>query len=93
MGQHAPGASTPEYVQNRIHDLAPLDKRPAALQGWLRNERFQQLPLRICEIGGIGSPPHRHFHTSSALSLWFFDSSDHLLSSFYRQGGRIQTLS
>jgi hypothetical protein len=49
MGQQAPGTPTAQDVQNRIDDLASRDKRPAALQGWLRDQRFQQLPLRIRE--------------------------------------------
>ena len=93
MGQHPPGTPTAQHVQNRIDNLASRDKRPAALQGWLWDQRLQHLPLRICQIGGIGSPPHRRLHTSSALYLSFCNSSNHPLSSYYRQGGRFQTLS
>src|SRR5258708_31954185 len=93
MEQQTPGAPTTQHVQNRIDNLASRDKRPAALQGRLRDQRFQHLPLCIRQIGGIGFPPHRHSHTSSALSLCFFDSLHHPLSSSYRQGDRFQTLS
>jgi hypothetical protein len=55
MRQQAPGAPTPQHVQNRIDHLASLDKRPAALQGWVRDQRLQQVPL-LESVKCFGSP-------------------------------------
>src|SRR5258706_11658843 len=84
---------TAQHVEDGIHDFASLDKGPASLERWLRNQGFQQLPLRIRQIGGIGFPPQRHSHTSSAPFLCFFDSLNHPLSSYYRRGDGFQTRS
>ena len=56
--QHPPRASTPKYVHDGVHHLPPrvLDRTASGFR-W-GQQRFQQLPLCVTEITGIGLSVH-----------------------------------
>ena len=61
LGKRAPLAAGREHVEDRVQDLAHIDRArpPAALGGW--NQRRDQRPLRIGEIARVTQaiPPIR----------------------------------
>ena len=74
VGQHAPLAAGTIYVEDGVNDLAPrmLGRRRSRL--WRRDQRFQNFPLFVGEVGRVGfrvrtraptklnSSKHRPYH-------------------------------
>src|SRR4030088_16742 len=74
VGEHAPRATAAQDVEDGIHDFASLMDLIGGLGRKPWNQRFQQGPLLIREIGWIGIPMKRLRHAMLA--------SFHLFCSF-----------
>jgi hypothetical protein len=59
VGQQPPGAARPQPVQHRVEQLTALvDRRPPAGLG-LGDERCQDLPLGVGQVGAVAAAGRR----------------------------------
>src|SRR5829696_6341881 len=81
MGQQPPGAAGPEPVGHGVDQLAAVMEGRAAARLGRRDERGEQLPLGIGQVGGIGAAgwdhrrlPHRDWIGTAADHTGFSDT-------------------
>ena len=62
MGQQPPGTARPQPVRHRVEQLAALvDGEPPARLG-LRDERAEDLPLGVGQVGAVAAAGRRRAH-------------------------------
>jgi hypothetical protein len=92
VGHEPERPAAAQDVKDGIHEFASLIDGWPAIPGWQRDQRLQQLPRLVGQIGGIGLPTYGHAHAVVAPFLVSCCSLKMLLSVFYRQSDVTLTL-